>query len=116
MFEQFCINYVNEKLQQIFIEFTLRLEQEEYVKEGIAWSPIDFFNNKIVCELIEGKKPPGIFLVLDDVCKSVHGVAKGADKALGERLGACAANPHFNLRFIFLFSILCLKLLLNIKY
>ena len=54
-FEQFCINYVNEKLQQIFIEFTLRLEQEEYVREGIAWTPIDFFNNKIVCDLIEAK-------------------------------------------------------------
>ncbi len=33
-FEQFCINYVNEKLQQVFIELTLKLEQEEYVKEG----------------------------------------------------------------------------------
>lgn len=98
VFEQFCINYVNEKLQQIFIEFTLRLEQEEYVAEGIQWTPIEFFNNKIVCDLIEGKKPPGIFLVLDDVCKSVHGVAKGADKAFGERLSACAQNPHFKLR------------------
>ena len=98
VFEQFCINYVNEKLQQIFIEFTLRLEQEEYVAEGIHWTPIEFFNNKIVCELIEGKKPPGIFLVLDDVCRSVHGVAKGADKALADRLSSCATNPHFNLR------------------
>ena len=68
------------------------------MKEGIAWTPIEFFNNKIVCELIEGKKPPGIFLVLDDVCKSVHGVAKGADKAFAERLSACASNPHFKLR------------------
>jgi len=98
VFEQFCINYVNEKLQQIFIEFTLRLEQEEYVKEGIAWTPIEFFNNKIVCDLIEAKRPPGIFLVLDDVCKSVHGVAKGADKAFGDRLSSCASNPHFKLR------------------
>ena len=98
VFEQFCINYVNEKLQQIFIEFTLRLEQEEYVKEGIQWTPIEFFNNKIVCELIEGKKPPGIFLVLDDVCKSVHGVASGADKAFQERLSQCTTNPHFQLR------------------
>ena len=98
MFEQFCINYVNEKLQQIFIEFTLRLEQEEYVKEGIQWTPIEFFNNKIVCDLIEAKRPPGIFLVLDDVCRSVHGVAKGADKAFADRLSSCASNPHFNLR------------------
>lgn len=97
-FEQFCINYVNEKLQQIFIEFTLRLEQEEYVSEGIAWTPIEFFNNKIVCDLIEAKRPPGIFLVLDDVCRSVHGVAKGADKAFGDRLTSCASNPHFKMR------------------
>lgn len=98
VFEQFCINYVNEKLQQIFIEFTLRLEQEEYVAEGIAWTPIEFFNNKIVCDLIEAKRPPGIFLVLDDVCRSVHGVASGADKAFADRLSSCTSNPHFNLR------------------
>ena len=53
-FEQLCINYVNEKLQQIFIELTLKSEQEEYVREGIPWTQIDYFNNKIVCELIEG--------------------------------------------------------------
>jgi hypothetical protein len=46
---------VNEKLQQIFIELTLKAEQEEYVSEGIKWTPIDYFNNKIVCELIESK-------------------------------------------------------------
>ena len=54
-FEQFCINFVNEKLQQIFIELTLKAEQEEYVAEGIKWTPIDYFNNKIVCDLIESK-------------------------------------------------------------
>lgn len=54
-FEQFCINFVNEKLQQIFIELTLKAEQEEYVAEGIKWVPIEYFNNKIVCEMIECK-------------------------------------------------------------
>ena len=39
-FEQLCINYVNEKLQQIFIELTLKAEQEEYVREQIQWTPI----------------------------------------------------------------------------
>ncbi|KAJ5069604.1 unconventional myosin-ie [Anaeramoeba ignava] len=67
-FEQFCINFVNEKLQQIFIELTLKMEQEEYVKEGIKWEPIDYFDNKICCDLIEGKKPPGIITILNDVC------------------------------------------------
>ncbi len=46
---------MNEKLQQIFIELTLKAEQEEYVAEGIKWTPIDYFNNKIVCDLIESK-------------------------------------------------------------
>jgi len=42
-FEQLCINYVNEKLQQIFIELTLKQEQEEYVREQIKWTPVSFY-------------------------------------------------------------------------
>uniref|UniRef100_A0A7S3NLZ4 Myosin motor domain-containing protein n=1 Tax=Aureoumbra lagunensis TaxID=44058 RepID=A0A7S3NLZ4_9STRA len=71
-FEQLSINFVNEKLQQIFIALTLKAEQEEYVAEGIQWKEVKYFNNKIVCELIENKKPPGVLLVLDDVCKQMH--------------------------------------------
>jgi myosin-1 len=85
-FEQFCINFVNEKLQQIFIELTLKAEQEEYVQEGIKWVPIDYFNNKIVCELIESKRPPGIFAVLDDICFQMHGQSEGADGKLLAKL------------------------------
>ena len=44
-FEQFCINFVNEKLQQIFIELTLKAEQEEYVQEGIKWREIGMESN-----------------------------------------------------------------------
>eukprot|EP00026_Physarum_polycephalum_P000803 Phypoly_transcript_00804.p1 GENE.Phypoly_transcript_00804~~Phypoly_transcript_00804.p1 ORF type:complete len:1167 (+),score=243.05 Phypoly_transcript_00804:427-3927(+) len=96
-FEQLCINYVNEKLQQIFIEFTLKMEQEEYVREGIKWEPIQYFDNKIVCDLLEGMRPPGVFAVLDDVSKSVHSQSEGADKALQQRLPSCS-NPHFEMR------------------
>ena len=39
-FEQFCINYCNEKLQQLFIELVLKQEQEEYMKEGIQWQHV----------------------------------------------------------------------------
>lgn len=78
-FEQFCINFVNEKLQQIFIELTLKAEQEEYQQEGIKWTPVEFFNNKIVCDLVEEKRPPGIMCVLDDVCAQLHAQTDGAD-------------------------------------
>ena len=67
-FEQFCINLCNEKLQQVFIELTLKAEQEEYVREGIQWEPVKYFNNKVICDLIEGTKPPGIISFLDEEC------------------------------------------------
>ncbi|XP_022087036.1 unconventional myosin-Ib-like [Acanthaster planci] len=66
-FEQFIINYCNEKLQQIFIELTLQQEQEEYIVEGIEWTHIDFFNNIPICELID-KNKAGILAMLDDEC------------------------------------------------
>ncbi|TRY67144.1 hypothetical protein TCAL_02955 [Tigriopus californicus] len=95
-FEQFCINFVNEKLQQIFIELTLKAEQEEYVQEGIQWTPIEYFNNAIVCQLIEEKRPPGVMAVLDDVCSSQHGVNEGADTNLKSKLMEnCRKNQHF---------------------
>ncbi|KAF4525174.1 hypothetical protein B566_EDAN014716 [Ephemera danica] len=52
-FEQFIINFCNEKLQQAVAELTLRLRQEEYVREGIEWTPVEFFNNAPICDLIE---------------------------------------------------------------
>ncbi|XP_074869086.1 unconventional myosin-Ih isoform X2 [Carettochelys insculpta] len=66
-FEQFCINYCNEKLQQLLIEMTLKAEQEEYEMEGIEWEPIPYFNNKIICDLVE-EKHKGIIAILDEEC------------------------------------------------
>ncbi|KAI8995909.1 hypothetical protein BC832DRAFT_315495 [Gaertneriomyces semiglobifer] len=66
-FEQFLINYCNEKLQQLFIELTLKSEQEDYQKEGIEWTVIEFFNNQIICELIEARNR-GIIALLDEEC------------------------------------------------
>ncbi|RWS14903.1 unconventional myosin-Ic-like protein [Dinothrombium tinctorium] len=66
-FEQFCINYCNEKLQQLFIELTLKSEQEEYEREEIEWEPIEYFNNRIICDLIE-EKHKGIISILDEEC------------------------------------------------
>ncbi|KAF9990905.1 class II myosin [Mortierella antarctica] len=97
-FEQLCINYVNEKLQQIFIELTLKTEQEEYVREQIKWTPIDFFNNKIVCDLIEEKRPPGIFAAMNDACATAHADSNAADNSLVQRLNGLSSNPHFESR------------------
>ena len=97
-FEQFCINYVNEKLQQIFIELTLRSEQQEYQDEGIAWTPIPFFDNKVVCELIESRRPPGVLAILDDTCKTIHAQASAEvdGKFLGKLIGFQSSHDHFS--------------------
>ncbi|KAG4953714.1 hypothetical protein AAZX31_14G097500 [Glycine max] len=73
-FEQFCINFANEKLQQHFNEHVFKMEQEEYGKEEINWSYIEFVDNQDVLDLIE-KKPIGIIALLDEACmfpKSTH--------------------------------------------
>ncbi|VDN03750.1 unnamed protein product [Thelazia callipaeda] len=95
-FEQFCINFVNEKLQQIFIELTLKAEQEEYINEGIKWTPVEYFDNKIVCELFEGRNPPGIMCILDDTCSQIHGQNEGVDDQLLVELNKyMTPNEHF---------------------
>ncbi|RUS28033.1 P-loop containing nucleoside triphosphate hydrolase protein [Jimgerdemannia flammicorona] len=54
-FEQFCINYANEKLQQEFNQHVFKLEQEEYIREKIDWQFIEFSDNQPCIEMIEGK-------------------------------------------------------------
>ncbi|CAB4291515.1 unnamed protein product [Prunus armeniaca] len=54
-FEQFCINYTNEKLQQHFNKHVFKSEQEEYTREEIDWSYIEFVDNKDVLDVIEQK-------------------------------------------------------------
>lgn len=66
-FEQFCINLANEKLQQHFNQHVFKMEQEEYTKEAINWSYIEFIDNQDVLDLIE-KKPVGIISLLDEAC------------------------------------------------
>ncbi|KAI7360296.1 Myosin-1 [Hortaea werneckii] len=97
-FEQLCINYVNEKLQQIFIQLTLKTEQEEYEREQIQWTPIKYFDNKVVCELIEEKRPPGVFAALNDACATAHADPGAADQTFVQRLNALSDNPNFSAR------------------
>ncbi|KAL9226907.1 hypothetical protein vseg_002666 [Gypsophila vaccaria] len=73
-FEQFCINFANEKLQQHFNQHVFKMEQEEYNREEINWSYIEFVDNQDVLDLIE-KKPIGIIGLLDEACmfpRSTH--------------------------------------------
>eukprot|EP01105_Mastigella_eilhardi_P016850 TRINITY_DN385_c0_g2_i1.p1 TRINITY_DN385_c0_g2~~TRINITY_DN385_c0_g2_i1.p1 ORF type:complete len:469 (+),score=149.09 TRINITY_DN385_c0_g2_i1:177-1583(+) len=94
-FEQFCINYVNEKLQQIFIDYTVRGEQREYTEEGLRWKDIKFFDNKIVCDLIDATQPPGVMAILDDTCKSGHALGSDtADQKFLEKLMQNCQHPH----------------------
>lgn len=97
-FEQLCINYVNEKLQQIFIQLTLRAEQEEYAREQIKWNPINYFDNKVVCSLIEDKRPPGVFAALNDACATAHADSSAADQTFVGRLNFLSQNPNFESR------------------
>ncbi|XP_068184697.1 unconventional myosin-Ib isoform X2 [Antennarius striatus] len=94
-FEQFIINYCNEKLQQIFIELTLREEQEEYVREGIEWTNIEYFNNAIICDLIENNQN-GILAMLDEECLRPGTVT---DETFLDKLNTiCAKHQHFESR------------------
>ncbi|KAH8053342.1 hypothetical protein JL722_9567 [Aureococcus anophagefferens] len=65
-FEQLCINYTNEKLQQHFNRHTFKEEENLYRSEGIDFEPVPFIDNQPVLDLIE-KKPDGLLLALDDV-------------------------------------------------
>lgn len=65
-FEQLCINYVNEKLQHLFVHNTLKSEQELYTSEGLSWKPVPYNDNKDCVSLIDSKL--GIFDLLDETC------------------------------------------------
>ncbi len=97
-FEQLCINYVNEKLQQIFIQLTLKAEQEEYAREQIQWTPIKYFDNKVVCDLIEERRPPGVLAALNDACATAHADPSAADQTFVQRMNVLSSNPHFQPR------------------
>ncbi|XP_030629769.1 unconventional myosin-Id isoform X2 [Chanos chanos] len=94
-FEQFCINYCNEKLQQLFIQLVLKQEQEEYQREGIPWKHIDYFNNQIIVDLVE-QQHKGIFSILDEACMNV---GKVTDEVFLQELNAkLGKHAHYTSR------------------
>ncbi|XP_067670779.1 myosin heavy chain, striated muscle-like [Haliotis asinina] len=91
-FEQLCINYTNERLQQFFNHHMFVLEQEEYKKEGIQWEFIDFGMDLQACiELIE--KPLGILSILEEECM----FPKASDKTFKDKLteNHMGKSPNF---------------------
>ncbi len=81
-FEQLCINYTNETLQQQFNQFVFKMEQLEYTKEGIDWDFVEFPDNQDCLDLIESR-PSGILSMLDDECRM--GI-RGTDANFANRL------------------------------
>ncbi|KAJ3212445.1 Myosin type-2 heavy chain 1 [Dinochytrium kinnereticum] len=86
-FEQFCINYANEKLQQEFNSHVFRLEQELYIKEKIVWKMINFNDNQPCIDLIEGKL--GILDLLDEESR----LPTGSDMSFISKLNTRFAVP-----------------------
>jgi len=91
-FEQFCINFCNEKLQQFFNERVLKDEQELYVKESIKFKEVEFVDNQDCIDLIE-KDKEGIFAILDETSK----MPRATDKMFAEALHKKHAK-HFRLQ------------------
>ncbi|KAG1832745.1 myosin 5 [Suillus variegatus] len=86
-FEQFSINYANEKLQQEFNSHVFKLEQEEYVKEEINWTFIDFSDNQPCIDVIEGKL--GVLALLDEESR----LPSGSDASFLQKLSSQLLKP-----------------------
>lgn len=92
-FEQFCINYANEKLQQEFNQHVFKLEQEEYIREEIEWSFIDFADNQPCINLIENKL--GVLALLDEESRLPSGNDQSWIEKMYQTLDKAPTNKVF---------------------
>ncbi|XVF67035.1 hypothetical protein PTKIN_Ptkin10aG0088700 [Pterospermum kingtungense] len=90
-FEQFCINYANERLQQHFNRHLFKLEQEEYIQDGIDWAKVDFDDNQDCLNLFE-KKPLGLLSLVDEESTFPNGTDFTFANKLKQHLNS---NPCF---------------------
>ncbi|XP_060517528.1 myosin-VIIa-like isoform X2 [Cylas formicarius] len=92
-FEQLCINYANENLQQFFVQHIFKLEQEYYTKEGINWSKIEFVDNQDVLDMI-GLKPMNLLSLIDEETR----FPKGTDFSMLTKLHGHHGTKKFYLK------------------
>lgn len=90
-FEQLCINFANETLQQFFVSHVFKLEQEEYKKEDVQWRNMKFSDNQDILELLAGK--PCTLLPLID--EESHFPKVGAAPLLSDKSTSSALGPKF---------------------
>ena len=88
-FEQLCINFTNERLQQFFNNFVFKLEEELYKKEDIPWDPLDFPDNQDAVDLLADPRT-GIFSMLDEECL----VPQGSDKGFCNKIVSKFSQHH----------------------
>ncbi|KAJ0410565.1 hypothetical protein ATCC90586_006589 [Pythium insidiosum] len=95
-FEQFCINYANEKLQQKFTTDVFKTVEEEYIREGLEWDHIQYQDNKDIVEIIDGKM--GIIALMNDHLRQ----PRGTEEALVNKVKTNhhkkgdTVNPHID--------------------
>lgn len=94
-FEQLCINYANEKIQQLFNSHIFKMEQKEYAKEQIKWVYVEFKDNQAVLDLIEDK-PDGVLSILDEECMIPKGTDEGFVQKLRTRVCVLSLFPKFS--------------------
>ncbi|KAG8233488.1 hypothetical protein J437_LFUL013737, partial [Ladona fulva] len=90
-FEQFCINYANENLQQFFVHHIFKIEQEEYKREGISWTHMTFIDNQDILDLI-GQQSLNIMSLIDEESK----FPKGTDQTMLAKINSANhANKNY---------------------